>query len=254
VKTRFSPSEIPGLARVARRGEAPAVAIARPPVSAPRLDDAVTVPGGRYTLGEPGEERHADLRPFAIGRHPVTNGQLRDFARSTGRPLPADVRARAAADVLADHPATGLAFDAARAVCAWAADVLGRPVRLPTGDEWEAAARGADGRPYPWGAAFDPDRCACAEGGAWTTAPVGAHPDGASPFGAEDLAGNVWEWVGDPPDADGWRRVRGGCHLDTGWGLRASRALPADPLRATTTTGLRIAWDLEAARPTRRTP
>jgi formylglycine-generating enzyme required for sulfatase activity len=68
------------------------------------------------------------------------------------------------------------------------------------------------------------------------------------------MAGNVWEWVADPPDADGWRRVRGGCHLDTGWGLRASRARPADPLRATTTTGLRIAWDLEAPRPTRRSP
>jgi len=59
--------------------------------------------------------------------------------------------------------------------------------------------------------------------------------------------------VGDPPDADGWRRVRGGCHLDTGWGLRASRSLPADPARPTTTTGLRLAWDLEAPAPTGRT-
>jgi formylglycine-generating enzyme required for sulfatase activity len=219
-----------------------------------RLDDVVTVAGGRVVLGEPGEERTTGLPPFAIGRHPVTNAQLRDFAWSTGRPLPGAVAARAAADVLADHPATGLTFDDARAVCAWASAVLGRPVRLPTGDEWEAAARGGDGRAYPWGDAFDPDRCACAEGGAWTTAPVCAHPGGAAPCGAHDLAGNVWEWVGDPPDADGWRRVRGGCHLDTGWGLRASRSLPADPARATATTGLRLAWDLGALGPTRRTP
>jgi formylglycine-generating enzyme required for sulfatase activity len=219
-----------------------------------RLDDVVAVPGGRVVVGEPGEERTAELRPFAIGRHPVTNAQLRDFAWSTGHPLPRDAAARAAADVLADHPATGLTFGDAQAVCAWAAAVLGRPVRLPAGDEWEAAARGGDGRAYPWGDAFDPDRCACAEGGAWTTAPVGAHPGGVAPCGAHDLAGNVWEWVDDPPDGDGWRRVRGGCHLDTGWGLRASRSLTADPLRATTTTGLRLAWDLEAPRPTRRTP
>jgi formylglycine-generating enzyme required for sulfatase activity len=230
------------------------VAIAPPPVTSARLGDAVTVPGGMVTLGEPGEERDVSLGPFAIARYPLTNALLRDFAWSTGYPLPPDVAARADAEVLADHPATGLTFAQALAVCDWASAVLGRPVRLPTGDEWEAAARGADGRAYPWGDVFDPGRCACAEGGAWTAAPVGAHPSGAAACGAEDLAGNVWEWIGDPPDADGWRRVRGGCHLDTGWGLRASRALPADPLRATTTTGLRIAWELEAPGPTRRSP
>ena len=92
-----------------------------------RLDDVVTVAGGRVVLGEPGEERTTGLPPFAIGRHPLTNAQLRDFAWSTGHPLPGAVAARAAADVLADHPATGLTFDDARAVCAWASAVLGRP-------------------------------------------------------------------------------------------------------------------------------
>lgn len=228
------------------------MAISPPPPASARLGDAVTVPGGMVTLGEPGGERDVSIRPFAIGRHPLTNAQLRDFAWSTGHALPPDAAARAAAEVLADHPATGVGFDDAVAVCEWASAVLGRPVRLPTGDEWEAAARGGDGRAYPWGDVFEPERCACADR-AWTTAPVDVHPAGAAACGAEDLAGNVWEWVGDPPDADGWRRVRGGCHLDTGWGLRASRALPADPLRATTTTGLRIAWDLEAPGPIRRT-
>ncbi|HET6689836.1 MAG TPA: SUMF1/EgtB/PvdO family nonheme iron enzyme [Miltoncostaeaceae bacterium] len=229
------------------------MAIAPPPATRARLGDAVAVPGGVVALGEPGEERQVALRSFAIGRYPLTNAGLRDFAQATGHRLPPDAAARAAAEVLADHPATGLAFDGALAVCAWASAVLGRPVRLPTGDEWEAAARGADGRPYPWGDVFDPGRCACADG-AWTTTPVDAHPAGAAACGAHDMAGNVWEWVGDPPDADGWRRVRGGCHLDTGWGLRACRALPADPLRATATTGLRIAWDLDARGPTRRSP
>jgi len=87
---------------------------------------------------------------------------------------------------------------------------------------------------------FDESLCACAESGWGWTVPVTAHPAGAGPFGAEQLAGNVWEWVADPTP-DGWGLVRGGSYLDTGWGLRASRAQPADPARATPTTGFRIA-------------
>lgn len=204
--------------------------------SASRIEvgDLVVVPAGRYRLGEPGEERDVSLAATLIGRFPVTCAQMSAFA---GEPL--------AADHLAGHPATGVAFADALAFCDWAADRDGRAVRLPTGAEWEAAARGDDGRPWPWGHAFDPSRCACAEGGAWTSAPVDAHPGGASPCGAEGLAGNVWEWVGDRSDEDGWRRVRGGCHLDHAWGVRASRSLPADPARATHTTGFRIAATLD---------
>jgi len=79
----------------------------------------------------------------------------------------------------------------------------------------------------------------CAESGWGWTVPVDAHPAGAGPFGAEQQAGNVWEWVADRTD-DGWGIVRGGSYLDTAWGLRASRVQPADPWRATNTTGFRI--------------
>jgi formylglycine-generating enzyme required for sulfatase activity len=203
-----------------------------------RLDAVVELPAGRYAIGEPGEERTVVLEPVLIGRWPVVNADVAAFADATGRPCPPKRRD----PQLADHPATDLTRADAEAFCAWASAELGRRVRLPSSCEWEALARGGDARPWPWGDVFDAGRCACAEDGWGWTAPVGAHPDGASPFGAEQLAGNVWEWVADTA-LDGWAVVRGGSYLDTGWGLRASRAQPADPARATATTGFRIAID-----------
>jgi formylglycine-generating enzyme required for sulfatase activity len=193
------------------------------------MGDVVGVPAGRYQLGEPGEERVVELPRTLIGRWPVTNAQYLRFLWATGRP-PSPAHE---ADALADHPVTGLTRADADAYCAW----LG--ARLPTGAEWEAAARGTDGRPYPWGETFCAERCNCADSGWGWTVPVGAHPTGAGPFGTEQQAGNVWEWVSDE-GADGWGAVRGGSYLDTAWGLRASRVQSADPERPTNTTGFRI--------------
>jgi formylglycine-generating enzyme required for sulfatase activity len=217
--------------------------------AAAALDDLVEVAAGAYVLGEPGAEREVVLGRVLLGRYPVTNAQVRAFVAESGHPVHDELVRRLEAPMLGEHPATGLSFAEAQIFCAWAAVTLGRRARLPTGDEWEAAARGGDGRAWPWGPVFEPERCACAEAGAWTTVPVTAHPGGAGPAGAEQLAGNVWEWVDDPTEDGDWRAVRGGCHLDHAWGVRASRSLPADPARATRTTGLRIAIDPEPRRP-----
>jgi formylglycine-generating enzyme required for sulfatase activity len=216
---------------------APAAPRVAPDRTVPPLHELVDVPAGRYCVGEPGEEREVALAGVRIGRYPVVCAHVARFAAETGRRLGPRLEARLADPQLADHPATEVTFDDAVAFCAWAG------ARLPTGAEWEAAARGGDARPWPWGETFDPERCACAEAGHGWTAPVGAHPGGAAPCGAEQLAGNVWEWVADAADEDGWRTVRGGCWLDHAWGVRASRGLPADPARATATTGFRIAVD-----------
>ena len=212
--------------------------------SAPRvdLDACVELPPGTYRLGEPGEERAVRLERVLIGRWPVVNRDARRFFEASGRHAGPDLAARLEAPVLAEHPLTDVAFDDATSFCRWAGEELRRAVRLPTGDEWEAAARGHDGRSWPWGNTFDPERCACAESGCGWTVPVTAHPDGAGPSGAEQLAGNVWEWVADRMPG-GWRAARGGSWLDHAWGLRASRELAADPRRGTPTTGFRIAID-----------
>ena len=224
---------------------APAVGAPVPPAVPrlrPELYDCVELPAAAYRLGERGEERIVALRRVLMGRFPVANSDLRRFVEATGHGVSAALAAKLGAPELAEHPATDVSFADAEAFCAWAG------ARLPTGDEWEALARGADGRPWPWGDVFDESRCACADSGWGWTVPVTAHPAGAGPFGAEQLAGNVWEWVADAT-ADRWGVVRGGSYLDTGWGLRASRAQPADPARATRTTGFRIAVATEGRRP-----
>jgi toxoflavin biosynthesis protein ToxD len=210
----------------------------------PALDEVVEVPAGEYRLGVPGDERAVALERVLVGRFPVANAHVRAFVAEGDRAVAPDLAARLGSDALADHPATGLPFVEAEAFCAWAASRLGRGVRLPTGDEWEAAARGGDGRDWPWGDVFDAARCACVESGWGWTVPITAHPQGAGATGAEQLAGNVWEWVADR-DEDGWRAVRGGSYLDHAGGLRTWRSLPADPERGTATTGFRIAIDVD---------
>jgi len=216
-------------------------------VASPPTDEAarelVELPAGAYRLGPPGDERTVRLARVGIGRYPVTNAELAAFVGETGRPVDRELAARLAAEALAGHPATGVTLADAEAYCAWAGARSGRRVRLPTGDEWEAAARGPDGRRWPWGDAFDANRCATVESGWGATVPVDAHPDGASPVGAEQMAGNVWEWVADR-SPDGWVSVRGGSFLDHAEGVAAWRALPADPERATATTGLRIVVEI----------
>jgi toxoflavin biosynthesis protein ToxD len=198
------------------------------------VGEHVDLPAGTYRLGDAGVEREVDLCGVRIGRFPVVNAELARFVTATDRAVAPALERKLADPQLADHPATDVTYDDAAAYCGWAGG------RLPTGDEWEAAARGPAARPWPWGGTFDPELCACVEAGWGWTAPVTTHPDGASPCGAEQLAGNVWEWVSDRTEDGAWRAVRGGSYLDHAWGVRAARTLSADPARATPTTGFRL--------------
>jgi toxoflavin biosynthesis protein ToxD len=202
------------------------------------------VRGGSYLLGDEGAARRVRLSGFRLARHPVLNAQFAAFAAETRHAVGPDLTRRLSEPWLADHPVTGIAYAEAVAFCRWAAARWDAPIRLPTGDEWEAAARCDDGRAWPWGTSFDPELCNSVEAAIGFTVAVGAHPAGAAPCGAEQLAGNVWEWTADR-DEHGWQFLRGGSWLDSAWGVRAARALPADPGRGTATTGFRLAADCD---------
>jgi formylglycine-generating enzyme required for sulfatase activity len=159
----------------------------------------VRIPAGDFLYGERQERR--SLPAFWIDRAPVTNADYQRFlAAHPDYPVPFgdeiwarsynwDRAARTFPAGKSDHPVTLVAWYDAEAYAAWAGG------RVPTEEEWEKAARGTDGRRYPWGR-WEEGRCNTFEGGCMDTTPVRAFsPDGDSPYGCVDTAGNVWEWT-----------------------------------------------------------
>ena len=181
--------------------------------SAPQtsVDDRVTIPAGRFTMGSregPQDEQplhEVTLAVYSIDRFPVTNAQYADFLNSVSAAPAAPARLfdfddpdarihrrgeRWAADAgYQNHPAVEVPWAGALAYCTW------RGKRLPTEAEWEKAARGTDARRYPWGNDPPDPRRARYASAYNQTAPVDAHPAGASPYAVKDMAGNAWEWV-----------------------------------------------------------
>lgn len=236
--------------------------------------DFVYVPAGRFRMGDTFGDGEARERPahdveidaFYIGRYEITNAEWRRFRDDpgydnpafwpAGRVVPRDQvpywmqpnNHGGGTPGSDDYPVIGVNWDSAVAYCNWLSAKTGRRYRLPTEAEWEKAARGTDGRRYPWGNEID--RTVANFVGAQlydTVRPVGFF-DGslrgelqtrsnASPYGAFDMAGNVMEWCADwyardsyaasprrnpkGPDAGAYRVVRGGSFFVEAFDLRS---------------------------------
>jgi len=184
------------------------------------LNELVEVPAGPFLMGSGDDDRMAENREkprhkvtlpaFKIGKYPVTNAQYLRSVEATGRDWRSDEGRQ---PERATCPAAYVSWHDARAYCEWLTGVWqaeGRiaddeVVRLPTEAEWEKAARGsltspsqregAGVRVWPWGDEWDETRCNTEELALGSTTPVGIFPEGASPYGCLDMAGNVWEWT-----------------------------------------------------------
>lgn len=160
------------------------------------LEHMVLVPAGPFSMGTDSARTDAQNRPahtvtlnaFEIDQHPVTNAQYARFVAATGHLPPLSWPNGRIPAGMELHPVTMVSFFNASRYAEWAGK------RLPTEAEWEKAARGSDGRRWPWGEEMDPNKLNTYYRIGSTTR-VGSFPDGASPYGALDMAGNVSEWT-----------------------------------------------------------
>ncbi len=219
------------------------------PENAMPEEDWVTIPAGDFQMGiENGGNDEAPvhtvyLNEYQIGKYEVTNEQYNQCIQSGA------CKGTVVTDKI-DHPVVNVDWYQAKTYCEWAGG------RLPTEAEWEKAARGTDGRTYPWGEGID-----CSYANYWgsncggDSTPVGSYESGKSPYGAYDMAGNVWEWVNDwydenyyqnspssnplGPDTGQVRVLRGGAWSHYGDNVRSSNRLRYFPTNSFSYLGFR---------------
>ena len=198
----------------------------------------VKIPAGQFIMGEDEKKHKLTLPDYYIGRYPVTVDQFKVFLDDS-KHQPAD---KDCLKGLGNHPVVYVNWFDAMAYCEWLTKKLrewqpgipqelaglfrqGWRISLPSEAQWEKAARGTDGRRYPWGEEEDPNRANYDKTGIGATSAVGCFAKGKSPYGCLDMAGNVWEWTRslykeypyDPKDGrenledkEGYRVFRGG--------------------------------------------
>jgi formylglycine-generating enzyme required for sulfatase activity len=189
-------------------------------------DDMVSVPAGKFIYGKVYAKQEVDLPAFKIDKYEVTNEKyakvVKDFKYVHEE----------------EHfPVVFVSLNEAEAYC----NAVGK--RLPTQEEWEKAARGTDGRLYPWGDEFDETAAVTSE----TTAEgqkareVGSREKGKSPYGAMDMAGNVWEWTSSYDER--YNILRGGSYYEGAWAAQAISHLSSIPEDGKEYVGFRCVKD-----------
>jgi len=237
-------------------------------ITSPIYLDLFRIQAGEFLMGSvAARDEHAvddefpphrvHVPEFHMGQFPVTNLQYQAFVRATGCEAPYHWESGEIAWGKENHPVVEVLWKDALAFCAWLSEETGQPFRLPTEAEWEKAARGTDGRIWPWGDQPPDDSRCNFHMQVLDTTPVGRYStQGDSPYGCADMAGNVWEWcqslykpypyrAGDGREdlhAPGLRVMRGGSfYKNQAWVRCAFRNHPGYPDRATNSCGFRVA-------------
>ncbi len=215
----------------------------------------ILIPAGEFTMGsEYGEEdevpvHQVHLDAFYIDKYEVTNAKYRQFLKTTNHRKPYGWEDK---NFNRDNqPVVGVSWEDAIVYCEWAAK------RLPTEAEWEKAARGEDELMFPWGPNWHKQNANSADAGKKKTVSVGSHPQGISPYGVHDMAGNVWEGCADwyvsnyylispksnPPGpvTSNARVIRGGGWFDSPAQLRTSNRYYSHPMVRYNSIGFRCA-------------
>ncbi len=268
------------LTRQAAPVEAPAVQVARLAFE----PEIVAMPAGAFLMGTSPQQvedmlkrfdwaqelkedgvfvREHDQHPvtlgaYEIGRYPVLNVEYAEFVRTAGASAPPHWPGGSLPEELADHPVVNVTWRDALAYVQWLAERTGKPYRLPTEAEWEKAARGEDGRLWPWGNDWDAASANCQPAGPGRTTPRGQYsPAGDSPYGCADMAGNVWEWCSSsyrpyPYVIDDGREnleeyeirvLRGGSWHDDRTSVRCASRNGVTPVGRSGNLGFRVARD-----------
>ncbi len=244
-------------------------------------DNMVPVPAGEFIrgsneMGDAKPERHIFLDEYMIGKYPVTNQEFKSFIDDGGYHkeefwTPEGWQRRVKEEIYEplfwhdrewngpNFPVVGISWFEAEAYANWLSQKTGKRFHLPTEAEWEKAARGTDGRVYPWGNTFDKNLCNSWECGLHRTSPVGMFPEGESCYGCFDMAGNVWEWCADwfgsdyyevspdknpvGPESGTGRVLRGGGWGDDAEGVRCADRYGGDPSGRVGGVGFRLCQD-----------
>ncbi|NJK80380.1 MAG: formylglycine-generating enzyme family protein [Chloroflexaceae bacterium] len=243
--------------------------------------------GTRESYREESPQHSLTLAEYAIARVPVTNALYAAYIAATGTAPPLIWHGSQPVADLLTHPVVDVSWHDAGAFCMWLTetwrqsntvlllaepDEAAHPVllpnitfRLPTEAEWEHAARGTDGRTFPWGNTFSTDYANTREHGLGQTTPVGHYPQGASPYGVLDMAGNVWELTStldrlypydphaeredaNPNTAPNRYIARGGCYMNPQGYARCATRFRFLPTVRNGFMGFRLAFSL-ASRP-----
>jgi formylglycine-generating enzyme required for sulfatase activity len=246
----------------------------------PRLGELVSIPAGAFLMGDDESDykwpQHDVVLPeYQIGKYPVTNAEFREFVEAGGytkkrwwteagwtwREEENWTEPRDWDDGQfnkPNQPVVSITWYESLAYCRWFSSETGQSYRLPSEAEWEKAARGTDGRQYPWGNEFEAGRLNSGEGEqtVHATTPVGIYPTGESPYGCLDMAGNVWEWTNtkfrnykynpddgrEEPDSGDYdlRVLRGGTYGRDQVGVCCSFRYRVDPRERFVNIGFRV--------------